>query len=84
MGSSALLPMHRSMPKRDHKWPSTVFYCSKYPRKKIPVLLAVILFSVLQSAVDGTLYLVPRAGGTIVVEKIVAVYSVFRAVVLCQ
>ena len=28
-------------------------------------------------------YLVPQAGGTIVVEKIVAVYSVFRAVVFC-
>ena len=41
------------------------------------------IVSVLQSAVDGTLYLVPRAGGTIVVEKIVAVYSVFRAVVFC-
>ena len=27
------------------------------------------IVSVLQSAVDGTLYLVPRAGGTIVVEK---------------
>ena len=36
------------------------------------------IVSVLQSAVDGTLYLVPRAGGTIVVEKIVAVYSGFQ------
>ena len=42
------------------------------------------IVSVLQRAVDGTFYLVSRAGGAIVVEKIVAVYSVFGAVVLCQ
>lgn len=63
---SALLPMHRSMPKRDHKWPS-LYLCSKSLKDSRTVSSHIV--SVLQSAVDGTLYLIPRAV-LIVVEKL--------------
>ena len=39
---------------------------------------------IVQGAVDGTLYQVSRASGAIVVEEVVAVHPVFRAIILFQ